>query len=121
LGRSLNISMLLVTQNIKHLSSIDIDNTISTFFAFKTKGEEGNRIAEFMGLREPDSNSPDNPDWTELMSDMLNVGECLMKDVRGRFSTVQITRYNMKWARAFETNPIQRARNKQEDRRRIKQ
>lgn len=116
LGRSLNTSLLLITQSLDHLDSISIDNTISSFFAFGTKGKEGNIITTYMGLRE-DNDDPSNPDWTELMSD-LKAGECLMKDLKGNFSTVQIARYKEDWARAFETNPLLKDPNKSQRRRR---
>lgn len=115
LGRSLNTSLLLITQSLDHLDGISIENTISTFFAFGTKGKEGNLITAYMGLRE-DNDDSTNPDWTELMS-ALQPGECLMKDLKGNFSTVQIARYKEDWARAFETSPLRKDPNKGKRRR----
>lgn len=110
LGRSLNISLVMITQNAGHLTNLDISNAITTFFGFRTNGKEGNKVAALMGLRDsPDAD--DERDFIDLMNDLDN-GECLMKDVRQRFATVQITRYKEDWAKAFETNPLSKDPNK---------
>lgn len=115
-GRSLNMSLILVTQNASHLDQIsDIENTISTFFAFRANGREGNKITELMGLRDPED--PRALDFTNLMGDLVP-GECLMKDVRKRYSTVLISRYKKEWAEAFESNPLDRERIKSQKQKR---
>lgn len=102
LGRSKQLSLMLITQSTTHLSRLDIENTISTHFAFKTGNKEAARIAVDMGL-------PEGERFEEIFL-QLDTGECVMKDFLGRFSTVQITNYNKKWNEAFETNPLERMR-----------
>lgn len=107
MGRSLNMAMVLITQNAGHVSGFGIENTITTYFAFSTNGQEGNRITEMMGLRDPEEDEP--RDFSRMMSD-LNNGECLMRDWRQRYATVQISSYKKDWATAFKTNPLDKAR-----------
>lgn len=102
LGRSKQLSLMLITQSTTHLSRLDIENTISTHFAFKTGNKEAAKIAVDMGL-------PEGERFEEIFL-QLDTGECVMKDFLGRFSTVQITNYNKKWNEAFETNPLERMR-----------
>lgn len=108
LGRSLNMSLVLITQNSRHLKGVDIENAITSFFAFKTNGREGNNVTELMGLRDP-YEGDNAEDFIDLMSS-LRTGECLMRDVQERFATVQISRYKEDWAKMFETNPIDKQR-----------
>lgn len=107
LGRSLNMSMVLATQNAAHVSSVGIENTITTFFAFRTNGKEGNRITELMGLRDPDDDEP--REFAQMM-ESFNRGECLMKDFRKRYATVQISAYKKDWVEEFRTNPQEKAK-----------
>lgn len=99
LGRSKQLSLILITQSTTHLSRLDIENTISTHFAFKTGNKEAEKIATDMGL-------PEGEGFDEIFLG-LETGECVMKDFLGRFSTVKITDYNKKWNEAFETNPLE--------------
>lgn len=111
MGRSLSMSMVMVTQSAGHIASLEnIENTITTFFAFKANGKEGNNVTELMGLRDPTDENP--RDWTGLMQN-LGPGECLMKDFRGRYCTVQISQYKMNWTDEFETNPVAKAKREQ--------
>lgn len=104
LGRSKQLSLILITQSTTHLNRLDIENTISTHFAFQTGNKEAEKIAIDMGL-------PEGEGFEEIFL-VLDTGECVMKDFLGRFSTVKITDYNKKWKSAFETNPLERMRAK---------
>lgn len=107
LGRSLGMSMVLATQNAEHIANVGIGNTITTFFAFRTNGKEGNKITELMGLRDPEEEDP--RDFSQMMEN-FEPGECLMKDFRKRYATVKISAYKKDWAEAFETNPEDKAK-----------
>lgn len=98
MGRSKNIALLLMSQSNSHFEHLNIETTISTRFAFKSSVTEGNSIVKDMGL-------PKDEGFGELIS-KLNKGECLMQDFRGRYSTVQISDWNKKWADAFNSNPL---------------
>lgn len=106
LGRSKQLALILMTQSTSHLSRLDIENTISTHFAFRTGSKEAHTIATDMGL-------PEGEGFEEIFLDLQN-GECVMKDFLGRFSTVRITNYNQKWTHAFETNPLEIMRAKKQ-------
>lgn len=106
LARSKNLSLVLITQNTSHLDKIDVDNTISTRFAFRTDKKEGETIVADMGLP--------NGEGFEAILTSLGQGECLMQDWQGRYSTVQISQYNQRWKEAFETNPMEKMRKKRE-------
>lgn len=102
LGRSRNAALILVTQNNSHLKHLDIDNTIRTRFAFKTDEKDAESLIKDMGL----------PEGEGLEGKLMNLqrGECLMQDFMGRYSTVEISSWNEKWATAFKTNPLEKAR-----------
>lgn len=106
LGRSKNVSTVLITQNTSHLDSIDSENTISSRFAFRTNEKEGIDIVHNMGL-------PEGEGFEKILTD-LNPGECLMNDWQGRYSTVQISQYNKRWKEAFETNPMEKMKKRKE-------
>lgn len=98
LGRSKNLAMILITQNDSHLKNLDIENTITTRFAFRTDQREAKDIVQGMNL-------PQGEGFEDVLID-LNNGECLMKDFENRYSTVQISDYKKDWIEAFKTNPL---------------
>lgn len=102
LGRSKSVALMLATQNVSHLKKLDIENTISTRFAFGTSLEEAKQIVTDMRL-------PEGQDFEEVL-ESLRVGECLMSDFRNRYAKVQITDWNARWNKDFETNPLEKAR-----------
>lgn len=102
LGRSRNLAMLLVTQNNSHLKHLDIDNTITTRFAFASSNKEADDIIKDMRL-------PEGEGFEGLVTS-LQKGECLMQDFTERYSTVQISNWNKEWSEAFKTNPLEKAR-----------
>ena len=94
------MSLVLVTQNASHIGALDIENTISTRFAFNTSREEARAIVASMEM-------PVNEGFDSALVE-LGVGECLMQDYERRFSTVQIDveSWAPNWDRAFRnTNP----------------
>lgn len=97
MGRSKNFSLILATQNYSHLKDADIDNAISTRFAFRAEEAESENVVNGIGL-------PKNEGFESLISDLDN-GECVMRDWEGNFSTVQIGAWRPDWNAAFETNP----------------
>lgn len=102
LGRSKNLAMLLVTQNNSHLAHLDIENTLTTRFAFASSAKEADAIIRDMRL-------PEGEGFEGLVTS-LGKGECLMQDFTGRYSTVQISNWNKEWNEAFKTNPLEKAR-----------
>lgn len=109
LGRSKNLALLLVSQNTSHMKHLDIDNTITTHFAFRTDHKEALQIVKDMRLPEGEG--------MENRLQNLDTGECLMKDFKDRYSTVQISNYKKDWELAFKTNPLdkQKARAAREE------
>jgi hypothetical protein len=108
LGRSKNLSLVLITQSPQHLEHLDIENTISTRFAFRTSNNEALAIAKDMNL-------PDEVGFEKLLLELHN-GECLMQDWMGRYSTVQISAWRKDWQEAFKTNPLDKLRKRQAER-----
>ena len=104
LARSKNLALVLITQNTSHLENIDVENTISTRFAFRTDAKEGKTIIENMGL-------PPEEGFENVLTS-LSQGECLMQDWQQRYCTVQISQYNKRWKAAFETNPMEKLKKK---------
>lgn len=104
LGRSKQLALALITQTTTHLSRLDIENTISTHFAFRTGKSEAALIAQDMGL-------PQDEGFEDVFLGLDN-GECVMKDFRGRYSTMKITSYNSEWSKTFNTNPLEIMREK---------
>lgn len=106
LGRSKNLAMVLVTQNNSHLKHLDIENTITTRFAFASSGKEADSIINDMKL-------PRGEGFEGLITS-LGKGECLMKDWTNRYSTVQISSWRQDWDEAFKTNPLEKLRAEKE-------
>lgn len=108
LGRSKGLALILATQNTSHFGKIDIKNTITTRFAFRSTKDEADMIIEDMGL-------PLDEGFQGIISD-LERGECLMQDYMERFSTVQITSWPPGWKEAFNTNPLEKMKKSREKR-----
>lgn len=102
LGRSKKLAMILVTQNNSDLEKMQIENTITTRFAFKTDMVEAVDIIRGMQL-------PGDEGFESTLTD-LGTGECLFKDFMGRYSTIQISDWRSRWTNAFETNPLEKMR-----------
>lgn len=107
LGRSRGLSLTLVTQNTSHLKNLDIENTITTRFAFRTAQREASDIVAAMDL-------PQGEGFERVLTSLSN-GECLMQDWRGRTSTVQISTWRKDWTEAFNTNPFDKMKKKEEE------
>lgn len=99
LGRSRGVSLTLVTQNNSHLAHLDINNTITTRFAFRTSREDAGSIIKEMELEK----------GFEKILIELETGDCLMQDYRGRCCTVNISQWREDWKKAFNTNPFKDA------------
>lgn len=106
LGRSKNLALVMVSQNNSHLAKLEIENTISTRFAFRTAQKEAISISSEMGL-------PVGEGFEDIFIN-LEKGECVMKDWNGKYSTVQITNYNKDWEKDFATNPMDKLRMERE-------
>lgn len=106
LGRSKNLAMLLITQNNSHLKHLDIENTITTRFAFASSSKEADSIVADMRL-------PQGEGFEGLITS-FDTGECLMQDYTERYSTVQISSWKKDWGVAFRTNPLDKARAERE-------
>lgn len=102
LGRSKKLAMILVTQNNSDLKKMQIENTITTRFAFRTDPVEAVDIISGMQL-------PENQGFEGILVGLDN-GECLFKDFQGRYSTIQISDWRTHWTEAFETNPLEKMR-----------
>lgn len=114
LGRSLNTSLVLVSQNAGDFISDSDSNNENSFensmtirMAFRAGNErEARSVAKLL----------DAPGDQGVIKDVLNLdnGECLLKDNSGRIARVQIDAWNQEWHRAFETNPDKAAANARE-------
>lgn len=102
LGRSKFLSLILITQNNSHLQNLDIENTISTRFAFRSTRDEASKIIEAMDL-------PTGEGFEDIILS-LETGECLMRDFDGRYASVQISAWKQDWKEAFNSNPLDRIR-----------
>lgn len=98
LGRSKGLALLLITQNNSHLAHLDIENTISTRFAFRTDRKEAENIIAHMEL-------PGDENVEETLINFER-GQCLMKDDLKRYSTVEISSWREDWTAAFDNNPL---------------
>lgn len=103
LGRSLNMASLFITQSPNHLrrgeSSPDLDNSISTRFAFRNTSDSDNRETVRSMRLPPEEN------W-EVVIPQLEVGRCLMQDSRDNLGIVKIVAPD-DLAEAFNTNPTE--------------
>jgi len=106
LGRSKNIALILVSQNNSHLQKLEIENTVSTRFAFKTSQKEATAIVTEMGL-------PENEGFEDIFMN-LEPGECMMRNWLEQYSTIKVTDYNPVWRKAFATNPMDKIKRERE-------
>lgn len=104
LGRSKQLALILITQTPAHVDGIDIDNTITTRFAFRSTSKDAANTVKAMAL-------PTDEGFEEAITS-LEGGECLMQDFQGKFSTVKITSWREDWAIAFNSNPLHKLRQK---------
>jgi type IV secretory pathway VirB4 component len=104
LGRSKKLALVLISQTAAHLKGLDIENTITTRFAFKSSTKDAESTVNDMDL-------PLNEGFEDVITD-LDTGECLMQDWRDRYSTVQISNWKTDWNLAFESNPLVKAENR---------
>lgn len=102
LGRSKQLALILITQTPSHLDGIDIDNTITTRFAFRSTRQDAGNTVKAMDL-------PKDEGFEETITS-LEGGECLMQDFLENFSTVKITSWREDWAIAFNSNPLHKIR-----------
>jgi len=101
LGRSLNMAVILATQSPAHIQSEDgganLDNTISTRFAFRNTSDTDNQItAKAMSL-------PKDAGYENIFQS-FSIGQCLMKDSQGQFAFVDIM-LPEGWLEIFDTTP----------------
>lgn len=101
LGRSLNMAVILATQSPAHIQGGDgganLDNTISTRFAFRNTSDTDNQItAKAMSL-------PKNAGYENIFQS-FSIGQCLMKDSQGQFAFVDIM-LPEGWLEIFDTTP----------------
>lgn len=104
LGRSKSLALILSTQNNSHLEKLDIDTTITNRFAFQSTNDEAKDIVKGMNLAK-------NEGFEQVITG-LKKGECLMKDWLDRYSTVKIVLWNKDWEIAFNTNPLDKLKQK---------
>lgn len=107
LGRSKQLALILITQTPSHLDGLDIDNTITTRFAFRSTSKDAMSTVKAMAL-------PVGEGFEEAITS-LEGGECLMQDFQGKFSTVKITSWREDWAFAFNSNPLHKIRQKKNE------
>lgn len=98
LGRSKYLSLILITQSVSHLTHLEIENTISTRFAFRTDTKEAQNIVKSMELPEEEG--------FESIITHLEVGECLMEDFNKKYATIKVSSWKKDWKEAFATNPL---------------
>lgn len=106
LGRSKKLAMILVTQNNSDLKRMNIENTITTRFAFRTDPTEAADIVTSMQL-------PEGEGFEGTLTSLGN-GECLLRDFQGRYSTMQVSNWKENWNKAFKTNPLDKMRAEKE-------
>lgn len=104
LGRSRNVATILLTQSPKHISSnekgdSELDNTISTRFAFRNTSSKDNEITvRAMNLEE-------DIGWEGAIEGFSEKGQCLMMDFMGDVGVFFVMAPE-KWVDIFGTNPI---------------
>lgn len=108
MGRSHNTSLVLVSQNAGDLMAESVTNSLSTKFAFRSSipGEIDDVLSLFA--------LADDQGYEAAVRDLRN-GECLMQDMDGRISRVQVDAWNADLFRTFNTNPETRGKSDQPD------
>lgn len=97
MGRSLGFSLILATQNNSHIKKSDIENAISTRFAFRCSPKEAASLVEDMSL-------PENEGFEGVFSS-LEQGQCIMQDFEGRYAGISILSWRKDWEEKLTTNP----------------
>lgn len=107
LGRSLNMAMILATQNNTHLKNLNIENTVSTRFAFATDQKEAKKIVNDMNLSEDDN-------FEEVFTN-LGTGQCVMQDWEKRYAAITVSMWKPEWITMLASNPKDRMRKAAEE------
>ena len=103
MGRSHNTALVLVSQNAGDLMSESVTNSISTKFAYRsTDCKEISDVLELFGI-------PQDQNYHQAIRGLRN-GECLMRDIDGRISRVQIDSWEKNLWETFNTNPETRGK-----------
>lgn len=103
MGRSHNTALVLVSQNAGDLMSENVTNSISTKFAYRsTDSKEIANVLDLFGVEQ-------NSVYAQTIRELRN-GECLMRDIDGRISTVQIDSWEKTLWETFNTNPETRGK-----------
>lgn len=103
MGRSHNTALVLVSQNASDLMAESVTNSISTKFAFRSSiPAEVEAVLELFGL-------PKDQGFQSYVRNLKN-GQCLIQDVDGRVSPVQIDGWDRFLMEAFDTNPETRGK-----------
>lgn len=108
MGRSLNTALVLVSQNAGDFLGEGVTNSVSIKMAFRTKDEaEIDNVLKFFAL------PLDKPNRDVIMN--LKNGECLLKDADNRIARIVIDGWNPQMLVAFETNPMAKRLNAEEN------
>jgi predicted DNA-binding ribbon-helix-helix protein len=103
MGRSHNTALILVSQNASDLMEEAVTNSISTKFAFRSSiPSEIRDVFSLFALA-------DDQGYETAVRDLRN-GECLMQDMDGRVSRVQIDAWDEGLFNTFNTNPETRGK-----------
>lgn len=98
MGRALNTTVTLITQNATDFQQEGLLNSMSTIFAFNSKSpDEARAVLKVFQL-------PDTPENIRTFTSLEN-GQCVVKSADDSISLVKIDGWNIRWNRAFETNP----------------
>lgn len=98
LGRSLNVALTLLSQNVADFMGESITNNVSIKVAFRaTAKEEIEKVLDYMDITYEEE--------YYRMIQSLSTGECLMKDAEGHVSRVQIDNWNKLLNDTITTNP----------------
>lgn len=100
LGRSLNMALILATQNNSHIKRIDIDSTVTSRFAFSTDSKEAENIVKDMNL-------PENEGFEDIFL-QLDTGQCIMQDIDSRYAAINVIMWKNEWIEMLQTNPKER-------------
>lgn len=103
MGRSHNTALILVSQNAGDLMSESVTNSISTKFAYRsTDSKEIEDVLDLFGVSKEQN-------YQQAIRGLRN-GECLMRDIDGRISRVQIDSWEKTLWETFNTNPETRGK-----------
>ena len=98
LGRSNNMALILASQYNSHFTKLNIDNSITSRFQFRSTDEEDAR--HFVVK----ARLPENAGYEDVIKD-LEVGTCLYQDWVGNPVSLIKIQLPEKWLHAFDTNP----------------